>query len=128
MDRQIARLKKRLAKKAKRGFRGYPVGTLTCYGPDDRRASKLVAAVVEHEGGEATEMRKWYCDEVDVRENLDIVEEVIAFLEQFSVRSVVMPESIIGCPHEEDIDYHGPVCPECPFWANRDRWTGELIH
>ncbi len=108
MDRQIARLKKRLAKKAKRGFRGYPVGTLACYGPDDRRASKLVAAIVEHEGGDATEMRKWYCEHGDVRDTLQIIEEVIAFLEQFGAHSVVMPETIIGCPHEEDIDYMGP--------------------
>ena len=128
MDRQIARLKKRLAKKAKRGFRGYPVGTLACYGPDDRRASKLVAAIIEHEAGDATEICKWYCEHGDVRDNLQIIEEVIAFLEQFGACSVVMPEGIIGCPHEEDIDYHGPVCPECPFWANRDRWSDELIH
>ena len=60
MDRKIARLKKRLAKIAKPGFRGYPVGTLACYGPDDRRASKLVAAIIEAEGGQATEMQKWY--------------------------------------------------------------------
>ena len=60
MDRKIARLKKRLAKIAKRGFRGYPVGTLACYRPDDRRASKLVAAIIEAEGGQATEMQKWY--------------------------------------------------------------------
>ena len=60
MDRKIARLKKRLAKKAKRGFRGYPVGTLACYGPDDRRASKLVAAIIEAEGGQGSEMQKWY--------------------------------------------------------------------
>ena len=60
MDRKIARLKKRLAKKAKRGFRGYPVGTLARYGPDDRRASKLVAAIIGAEGGQATEMQKWY--------------------------------------------------------------------
>ena len=60
MDRKIARLKKRLAKKAKRGFCGYPVGTLACYGPDDRRASKLVAAIIKAEGGQATEMQKWY--------------------------------------------------------------------
>jgi hypothetical protein len=79
MDRQIARLKKRLAKKAKRGFLGYPVGTLTCYGPDDRRASKLVAGIVEHEGGDAKEMRKWYCEQGDVRDNLEIIEEAIAF-------------------------------------------------
>jgi hypothetical protein len=128
MARQDARAKKRLAKKAKRGFRGYPVGTLSCYGPDDRRASKLVAAVIEHEGGEATHMRKWYSEHDDVRESLEIAKEAVDFLDQFGVRSVVMPETIIGCPHEEGIDYPGPVCPECPYWANRDRWTGELIH
>ena len=128
MDRQNARLKKRLAKKVKRGFRGYPVGTLTCYGPDDRRASKLVAAIVVQEGGDTTEMRKWYCEHDDVRDNNEIIGEAMAFLKQFGARSVVMPETIIGCPHEENIDYHGPTCPECPFWANRDRWTGELIH
>ncbi len=128
MDRQITRLKKRLAKKTKRGIRGYPVGTLSCYGPDDRRASKLVAAIVEHEGGGATEMHKWYSEHGDVRDTLEIIEEAIAFLEQFGVRSVVMPETIIGCPHEENIHYQGPVCPKCPFWANRNRWTGELIH
>ncbi len=128
MDQQTARLKKRLAKKAKRGFRGYPVGTLSCYGPDDRRASKLVAAIVEHEGGEASEMQKWYSEHGDVRDTLEILEESVAFFDRFGVLSVVMLDKIIGCPHEEDIDYQGSVCPECPFWANRDRWTGEMVH
>ena len=70
MDRQIARLKKRIAKKAKRGFRGYPVATLVYYGPDDRRASKVVVAIIEHENGEATEMHKWYSEQGDVRDEL----------------------------------------------------------
>ncbi len=128
MDRQITLLKKSLAKKDKRGFSGYTVGTLSCYGPDDRRASKLVAAIVEQEGGEATEMRKWYSQHGDVRDTLEILEESAVFFDRFGVRSVVMLDKIIGCPHEEDIDYQGSVCPECPFWANRDRWTGEMIH
>jgi hypothetical protein len=128
MDRQIERLKKRITKKAKRGFRGFPVGTLSCYGPDDRRASKLVAAIIEHEGGDATEMRKWFSEQDDVRDDPLIIQEVTDFLEQFDARTVVMPETIIGCPHEEGIDYQEDVCPECPFWANRDRWTGDLTH
>jgi hypothetical protein len=32
--------KKWLDKKSKLGFRGYPVGTIAFYGPDDQRASK----------------------------------------------------------------------------------------
>ncbi|SJM33792.1 hypothetical protein [Mesorhizobium delmotii] len=28
---------------------------------------------------------------------------------------------------EEGIDYpEGSTCPDCPYWARRDRWTGEL--
>jgi len=30
---------------------------------------------------------------------------------------------------EEGIDYpEGGICPKCPYWAYRDRWTGEIIH
>ncbi len=128
MDRRTAQLKKRLAKRAKKGFRGYPVGTIACYGPDNRRATKLVVSIVEHDGAEPSEMRKWYTEDGDVRDTLEIMDETVGLLEQHGARSVVMPDRIIGCPHEEGIDYEGQTCPQCPFWANRDRWTGEVIH
>ncbi len=128
MDRRTAQLKKRLAKRAKKGFRGYPVGTIACYGPDDRRATKLVVSIVEHDGAKPSEIRKWYTEDGDVRDTLEITEETVGFLERHGARSVVMPDRIIGCPHEEGIDYEGQTCPQCPFWANRDRWTGEVIH
>ena len=38
--------RKWLDKKSKLGFRGYPVGTIAFYGPDDRRASKVAVAVI----------------------------------------------------------------------------------
>ena len=38
--------KKWLAKKAKQGMRSYPVGTIACYGPDDRRATKAAVSVI----------------------------------------------------------------------------------
>jgi hypothetical protein len=44
------------------------------------------------------------------------------------VKSVVMTDRIIGCPHEQGADYpEGDVCPQCPFWAHRDRWTGDIV-
>ena len=31
-------------------------------------------------------------------------------------------------PLEEGVDYpEGQTCPSCPYWANRDRWTGEVV-
>ncbi len=47
---------KRLAKKAKRGFRGYPVAL---YGPDDVTATKIVVGIVPAEGAETSELRRW---------------------------------------------------------------------
>ncbi len=44
MFREQAR--KRLTKKAKKGFRGFPVATVAFYGPDNRRASKLTVGIV----------------------------------------------------------------------------------
>jgi len=41
-----------LAKRAKRGFRGYPVATIAFYGPSLERASKVAVGIVEREGTE----------------------------------------------------------------------------
>ena len=127
MPHRIDQLRKRLAKKAKKGFRGYPMATIAFYGPDDRRASKLVASIVEGEDAEPSDMRKWFSEDDDVRHRLDVAVELHAVLAEHGVLSVALVERILGCPHEEGIDYEGPVCPRCPFWANRDRWTGEII-
>jgi hypothetical protein len=38
-------------------------------------------------------------------------------------------DGVIGCPHQEGIDYEGEWCPDprCAFWKGRDRFTGELL-
>src|SRR5215207_3661876 len=102
MFREQAR--KRLTKKAKKGFRGYPVATVAFYGPDDRRASKLAVGIVLAENQEAVELKRWFAEPGDVREDLRVAEEVLAYMEGFGVRSVAMVDQIIGCPHEEGID------------------------
>ncbi len=122
LDRSL----KRLSKKSRRGFRGYPLATLAAYGPDDRRASKVVVSVFVREGEEG-EMRKWFSETADVRSDPKIAAEILDFLEQNDVLSIAMPERIIGCPHEEDIDYEGEYCPVCSFWIGRDRFTGKLV-
>lgn len=126
--RRTRELHKRLGKKAKRGFRGFPVGTIAFYGPDDRRATKLVAAVIAKEDDPPSDLRRYLVVDNDVRQDPTILEEVVLLFEAHGVRSVVMVDRIIGCPHEEGIDYEGPTCPSCPFWAGRDRWTGDAWH
>src|SRR3982751_5841470 len=77
MFREQAR--KRLTKKAKKGFRGFPVATVAFYGPDDRRASKLAVGIVRAENEEAAELKRWFAEPGDVREDARIAEEVLAW-------------------------------------------------
>jgi hypothetical protein len=118
-----------LTKKSNRGFRGYPAATVAFYGPDDRRASKLAVGIVPAEGAEATELERWVSDQGDVRDDANINAAIMTFLEQHGTKTVIVADRIIGCPHEEGIDYpDGQKCPQCPFWATRDRWSGDVLH
>lgn len=114
-----------LKKKARRGFRGYPIASVAFYGPDDTRASKVAVSIVPFEGAAPRAMKRFFSEESDVRRDLAISEEILRYVEEQGAKSVAMPNAIIGCPHEEGIDYpDGEACPECPFWGDRDRWAG----
>lgn len=118
----------KLAKKSRKGFCGYPAATVAFYGPDDTRATKVSVGIVAHEGADADPVERWFCLATDARNDPDITEAVVRFLDQLGARSVVMVDRIIGCPHEEGIDYpEGETCPLCPFWRNRNRWSGQII-
>jgi hypothetical protein len=122
------RVKSPLAKRARRGFRGYPVATVAFYGPDNQRASKVAVGIVPAEGADADPLRRWFA-EGDARMDATIGEEILAFIREHGAKTVVATDRIIGCPHEEGTDYpEGATCPRCPFWAHRDRWSGEIVH
>lgn len=117
----------RLKKMARRKT-GYPLATIAYYGEDDQFASKVVVGIIS-KGNEVAFMKKWFAKDLDVRFDPEIREQILDFLGEHNIHRVSMLDRIIGCPHEEGIDYpEGENCPQCPFWRNRDRWTGELIH
>jgi hypothetical protein len=70
-----------LVKKSKVGFRGYPMGTVAFYGPDDRRASKVAVAVFTAPDTEPAELRRWFADSGDIRKDLATSEEISLFLQ-----------------------------------------------
>lgn len=114
-------------RKSKRGFRGYPVASIAFYGPNATLATKVVVGIAKDKNLEVDPLRKWF-SETDVRMDEEIGWQIAAFLKEQGVLSVAMTDRIIGCPHEEGIDYpDGKVCPQCPFWANRDRFTHQMI-
>jgi hypothetical protein len=117
-----------LEKQSRRGFRGYPLGTVAFYGPDDQRATKVAVGIIAAEGADADPLRRWFSEHTDARSDPTIVRQIGDFIETHGAKSAVLADRIIGCPHEERIDYpEGSACPQCPFWAHRDRWTGKLL-
>lgn len=138
----IARVKKRrkgfrkkrpvrswVDRKFRSGFRGYPIATVAFYGPNDKLATKVVVSVFLTESNDPDFLQRWFSDDdLDIRQDLAIGEQILTFLKPHGPRSTVVADGIIGCPHEEGVDYpEGTSCPQCPYWAGRDRFTHERI-
>ena len=117
-----------LRRKAKQGFRGYPLATIAFYGPTDTLATKIVVSIVRDEGRDPDPLERWFSEDTDVRNDPSIGDQILAFLKEHGAKSVIATDSLIGCPHEEGIDYpEGKSCPRCPYWAGRDRFARERI-
>ena len=119
---------KRLHKKARKGLRGWPIATIAFYGQNLNQATKVTVGIVPSENAEVEELRDWKVDRGDVRNDPGIAREILEFIEKHRVLSVAMTDAIIGCPHQEGIDYDGEWCPVCEFWRGRDRFTGQRIN
>lgn len=120
----------RLTKLAARGNLGYPVATIAFYGPNDIQASKLVISIVPSDNPDdgLLEQKKWSSDTADLRYDGKLAREALDLIDKHGAKSVAMPATIIGCPHEEGTDYpEGDACPQCPFWKGRDRFAGTGI-
>ncbi len=118
-----------LSKKAKRGFRGYPIATIAFYGPTTELATKAVLAIFRDERNIADPLERLFSEDIDARANPEIGEKILAMIKQHAAKSIVVTDGIIGCPHEEGVDYpEGKSCPQCPYWAGRDRFSQERIH
>ena len=115
---------KRTTRRSKREF---PLATIAYYGPDNRFASKVAVGIMHNEDN-VIALERWLSDSLDVRRRTDITQAIITFITSHNVKSVIITDHIIGCPHEEGIDYPvGETCPQCPFWTVRERWTSEAI-
>ena len=119
---------KRLRKKAKKGMRGWPLATIAYYGPNLTQASKVAVGIVPYETAEPLEVRDWKVETGDVRADPTTAQEILDFVERHGVLSIIMTDGILGCPHQQGIDYEGEWCPVCEFWHGRDRFTGQRFH
>jgi hypothetical protein len=104
----------------------FPAATLVFYGPDDRLVTKIVVGIVRTADADPDPLRTWLSGSGDLRADENVGREIADFMKANKVKKVITTGRIMGCPHEEGIDYpEGSTCPACPFWVGRDRFTGE---
>ncbi len=95
----------------------FPIGTVALYGPDDKVTTKIAVGVIVAEEAEAI-IERWVG--TGVQENPKVQQEIKEFFARHGVKSVVVSDGNMGCPHEEGEDFPmGEDCPFCPYWKGK---------
>jgi hypothetical protein len=93
----------------------FPFGILAYFGPDNNTVTKIVAVVVEELEDEPI-IKSWM--KPDVTEDPGVASEIGKFFLEWNIKDIIMTDGVLGCPHEEGIDFPvGGECPHCPYWA-----------
>jgi hypothetical protein len=79
-------------------------------------ATKVVVSIVCDEGQDPDPLERWFSENTDVRNDPATGEKILAFLKEHGAKSVIATDGLIGCPHEEGIDYPpGKILPAVPL-------------
>jgi len=110
--RLVAQLRQTLDEKS-----SYPIGTLMYFGPDNETITKIVAVVIPSKGSPPI-AKSW--SNPEVTSDPRVAAEIGKFYLENKVVDVVMTDGVLGCPHEEGVDYPvGGQCSQCKYWENQ---------
>lgn len=122
----LEKSKKIISKKAKKGFQGYPVITISYFGSNIDVATKVSVGFIAEENSEMQTEK--FSTENDIREDEAIQSTIVKIIDRSGAKTVALNDTIIGCPHEEGTDFpEGEECPECKYWAGKVRVTDAYI-
>ena len=89
----LEKSKKRIAKRAKMGFQGYPKISLTYQGKTARQADEVVVEFVVEEGAE-TQIER-FSSKVDARDDEVIQSALVKMIERSEAKTVVQAEGVL---------------------------------
>jgi hypothetical protein len=93
----------------------FPIGTLVYFGPDNSIVTKIVAVVIQSKDSNPI-LKSWSGPGI-ISSQTNVLEIGQFFMEN-QVENIIMTNGIVGCPHDEGVDYPaGEECPYCPFWS-----------
>ncbi|MEH6344705.1 MAG: hypothetical protein V7785_06440 [Bermanella sp.] len=88
----LEKSKKRISKKAKMGFQGYPTIEITYYGPNDSLAIEVLLQFVVEEGAEP-QIQK-FVTKCDIREDEAIQSAIVKTIERSGAQSVSVSNAV----------------------------------
>ncbi|MBL4573747.1 MAG: hypothetical protein JKY86_11825 [Gammaproteobacteria bacterium] len=88
----LEKSKKRISKKAKMGFQGYPTIEITYLGPNDSLAIEVLLELVPEEGAEPQTER--FTTTNDIREDATIQSAIVKMIERSGAQSVILSEGV----------------------------------
>ena len=88
----LEKSKKRIAKRSKMGFQGYPKISLTYCGKTNNHASEVVVEFISEENAEAQTER--FSSKIDAREDETIQSAIVKMIERSEAKTIIQNESI----------------------------------
>lgn len=85
----LEKSKKRISKKVKMGFQGYPTLGITYSGPKNGLATEVLLEFVSEEGAEP-QTEKFTTAEYDIREDETVQSAIVKTIERSGARSVTL--------------------------------------
>jgi hypothetical protein len=94
----------------------YPIGTVSYFGPNDQEVTKISVVITLSTGSQIS--NEWHGENIAI--DPSVAREIGKFLQANGVEQVLMTDGIVGCAHEEGVDYpQGENCPHCPYWQSQ---------
>lgn len=89
---QLEKSKKRISKKVKMGFQGYPTLGINYSGPSDDLATEVLLEFVAEEGAEPQTEK--FTTECDIREDETIQSAIVKTIERSAARTITLYEGL----------------------------------
>ena len=83
---------KRISKRVKRGFHGYPMISIQYFGPSETLATKVEVGFIEQENAEP--MLETFNSESDIRQDETVQTTIIKIIDRVDAKTVTLNDSV----------------------------------
>ena len=88
----LDKAQKRISKRVKRGFNGYPLISIEYFGPSEALATKVEVCFIEQENAEP--MLETFNSETDIRQEETVQTTIIKIIDRVDAKTVTLNESV----------------------------------